>query len=95
LLKERGIEFRYRDYTEEPLTASQLRELLPKLGPAAGWLRKREKAYKALGLTGNEGLEVLAKLILAHPTLLQRPIGVLGDKAALGRPPEDLLSLLP
>jgi arsenate reductase len=28
-----------------------------------------------------------------HPTLVERPIGVLGDRAVLGRPPENLLKL--
>jgi arsenate reductase len=37
---------------------------------------------------------VLIGHMAAHPTLLQRPIGVLGDKAAVGRPVENLLALI-
>ena len=36
----------------------------------------------------------LMALMAQHPKLLQRPIGVVGDRAAVGRPPEALLGLL-
>jgi arsenate reductase len=57
-------------------------------------VRKRDKAYKELGLTGTESDDVLIPLMAEHPTLLERPIGVLGDRAAVGRPPSNLLELL-
>jgi len=95
LLKEKGAEFRYREYTKEPLSAAEIREVLGKLGVGPQVvLRKRDKAYKAAGITGEESDEALIALMAEHPTLLQRPIGVLGDRAALGRPVENLLTLL-
>ena len=36
----------------------------------------------------------LIELMAEHPTLLQRPIGVVGDRAAVGRPVENLLELV-
>ena len=45
------------------------------------------------GLTGDEPDGRLIKLMAQHPTLLQRPIGVRGRKAVVGRPPEKLLEL--
>jgi len=95
LLNEKGAEFRYREYTQEPLSAAEIREVLGKLGvgPKAV-LRKRDAAYKAAGLTGDESDEALIAHMAEHPTLLQRPIGVLGEEAALGRPVENLLALL-
>jgi len=95
LLNEKGAEFRYREYTKEPLSADELRDVLGKLGLRPGdVLRKRDAAYKAAGLTGDESDEALIAHMATHPTLLQRPIGVLGDRAALGRPVENLLALL-
>ena len=95
MLKERGIEYRYREYTKQPLDIAELRGLLAKLGvgPKAV-LRKGDKAYRALGLDGSESDEVLVGHMASHPTLLQRPIGILGDRAAVGRPVENLLALL-
>jgi len=95
LLNAEGVQFTYREYTKEPLSEAELRDVLAKLGRAASSLvRKRDKAYKELGLTGTESDDVLIPLMAEHPTLLERPIGVLGDRAAVGRPPSNLLELL-
>ena len=63
------------------------------MGPKAV-LRKNDKAYKTLGLTGDEPDDNLIDLMAENATLLQRPIGVKGRKAALGRPAENLLACL-
>lgn len=95
MLNEHGIEHRYREYTKEPLSQDELRSVLAKLGMTASQLfRKRDKAAKELGLTGSESDDVLVPLMAEHPTLLQRPIGVLGDRAQVGRPVENLLRLV-
>ena len=56
-------------------------------------LRKGDAANRVLGLTGDEAEDVLVQHMSEHPTLLQRPIGILNDKAVVGRPPEKLLEL--
>jgi len=95
LLSEKGIPYQYREYTQDPLDEAEIREVLSLLGVApVDVLRKRDKAYKELGLTGDESAAVLIGHMAAHPTLLERPIGVLGDRAVVGRPPENLLSLV-
>jgi arsenate reductase len=63
------------------------------VGPKAV-LRKNDKAYRELELNGNESDEVLIEHMANYPTLLQRPIGIVGDKAVVGRPPENLLTLI-
>jgi len=76
------------------LSADEIMAVLSKLGlPASAVFRKREKIGKELGLTGREPDHVLVSHMAHHPTLLQRPIGVLGDHAAMGRPAENLLTL--
>lgn len=62
--------------------------------PANTLLRKREKAYKELGLTGTESDETLLPLFVKHPALMQRPIFVHQGKAVLCRPHERLLELI-
>lgn len=94
LLDEKGIPYRYREYTREPLSASEIREVLRLMGvPARDLLRPRDAAYASLGLTGAEPEEELIRAMAEHPTLVQRPIGRLPGRAVLGRPPERLLEL--
>lgn len=89
MLDGKGIEYRYREYTREPLSEKEIRDVLRKLG-----LRPRDVLRKNnLGFTGDEPDKELIAAMASHPTLLQRPIGVLGDKAVVGRPPERLLEL--
>jgi arsenate reductase len=95
LLKSHGIEYRYREYTEEPLGKAELKKVLGMLGvQPADVLRKNDKAYGDLGLTGRETAAQLIAHMAEHPTLLQRPIAVLGKKAVVGRPPERILELV-
>jgi arsenate reductase len=94
LLKEKGVEYRYRDYRDDPLTKTELKRTLKKLGlQAADVLRRNDKAYRELGLTGKESEGRLIGLMEKHPTLLQRPIGLAKGRAVLGRPIEALLEL--
>ena len=95
MLGAEGIEFTYREYTREPLSEAEIHEVLGKLGQAANSVvRKRDKAFKELGLTGSESDAVLVPLMAKHPTLLERPIGIVGDRAVVGRPPANLLELV-
>lgn len=95
MLNEHDIAYTYREYTQDPLTADELRAVLAKLGlPASAVFRKREKIGKELGLKGDEPDDVLVPHMAAHPTLLQRPIGIVGGRAVIGRPAEALLELL-
>jgi len=93
LLNDNGIEHTYREYTADPLSESELRDVFAKLGLTPRDLLRKRDATKA-GLTGSETDEELIRLMAVTPRLLQRPIGVLGDKAAVGRPVENLLSLV-
>ncbi len=94
MLTDRGIEFSYRDYRKEPLSREELRSLLAALGVGPGEvLRTRDRSYRKLALTGAESPEELIEAMATHPTLLQRPIGLKGSRAVVGRPPERLLEL--
>jgi arsenate reductase (glutaredoxin) len=94
LLDGKGIAYVYREYRQEPLSEAEIRNVLKKLGmTAADVLRKKDKAMAEAGLTGNESEGKLVEAMAKHPTLLQRPIGIAGRKAVLGRPVENLLEL--
>ena len=94
MLDEKGIEYRYRDYVKNPLTEAEIRDVLRRLDlRPKDVLRTKDPAFKELGLTGQEPDDRLIREMANHPTLLQRPIGVKGKKAVVGRPPERLLEL--
>ncbi len=96
LLEEKGVEPDVVLYLETPPSADELKGLLKKLGIGARQLlRKGEDAYKENNLK-DESLsdEQLIAAMVAHPKLIERPIVVNGDKAVLGRPPENVLELV-
>lgn len=95
MLKEHGVQHHYREYTKDPLDEAELRRILKLLALSpADVLRKKDAANKALGLDGSEDPQTLIRHMVAHPTLVQRPIAVLGERAVLGRPVEAILTLL-
>ena len=66
--------------------------MLGKLGVSPRAVLRSRDAKKA-GLTGAESDEELISLMTENPRLLQRPIAVLGDRAVVGRPVENILTL--
>lgn len=95
LLEERGVQPRVVRYLDQPPTEEEVLALLGKLGlPPHAILRKGEAPYAELGLGPESSAREVARAISQHPILLERPIVVIGDKAALGRPPENVLPLL-
>ncbi|OZY40123.1 arsenate reductase (glutaredoxin) [Pseudomonas fragi] len=97
LLEARGLTPTVVRYLETPLDAAQLRNLLAKLNISARQLlRSGEDEYKALNLADSSLSEAqLIDAMAAHPKLIERPILVAGDKAVIGRPPENILEILP
>jgi arsenate reductase (glutaredoxin) len=97
LLEQRGLAPTVVRYLETPLDAKQLQRLLAKLGISARQLlRSGEDEYKALNLADTELSESqLIAAIAEHPKLMERPILETADKAIIGRPPENVLEILP
>ena len=96
LLEEHQVTPEVVLYLETPPDAGELKTLLSKLGiNARALLRKGEDAYKENNLkdTSLNDDELIAAMV-AHPKLIERPIVVKGDKAILGRPPENVLALI-
>lgn len=96
LLEENDIKPEIIYYLETPPTSDELKQLLQKLNMGIrDILRKSEDEYDELGLD-DESLsdEIIFEFVVEHPKLLQRPIVVKGDRAIIGRPPENVLSLI-
>ncbi|KAE9648979.1 arsenate reductase (glutaredoxin) [Pseudomonas sp. PB106] len=97
LIEARGLTPTVVRYLETPLNAGQIKALLGKLGISARQLlRTGEDEYKMLQLADESLSEAqLIDAIAQHPKLMERPILEVGDKAVIGRPPENVLELLP
>jgi len=96
LLQEQGIEPEIIEYLKTPPTQKGLDEILKKLGKKPREImRTGEKEYKELGLKDADlNRKELIKILVEHPKLIERPIVLKGSKAALGRPPEDVLKII-
>ncbi len=96
LLKEHAIEPDVIEYLKEPPDAATLGRLLDMLGlEPRDLMRKKEKEYKALDLANPDlSRDRLIEAMIEHPRLIERPIVVTGGKAALGRPPAQVLDIL-
>ncbi len=95
LLRSKGVDFDSINYFIDPIDRATLTELLHKLSiPAIGLFRTKEPLFRELrirerSLSDSELIDVLVQ----HPELIERPIVVRGEKAVLGRPPENVLKL--
>jgi arsenate reductase len=96
LLEQRGIKPKVIEYLVTPPTEAELKRLLKLLGLSPReLLRTKEAEYKLAKLdradvTDAENIRAMVK----YPRLIERPIVVAGNKAALGRPPENVLKIL-
>ena len=96
LIQEKNIDINIIEYLKTPPGISQLKQVLKQLGYEPRQLmRKSEQIYKDLDL-GNENktAEDLVIAMTQNPILIERPIVLSGEKAAIGRPPESVLNIL-
>jgi arsenate reductase len=94
LLEGKGVKPRIVEYLETPPSPAELKRILKMLGMTPRQLLRKKEAKEA-GLD-DAGLsdEALIKKMAANPIVIERPIVVKGSKAALGRPPENVLDIL-
>lgn len=96
LLEENGIHPEIVEYLKKPPTKSMLTNVLNYLNISArDLIRTGEVEYKENNLSNPELNEnQLIEFMLKYPKLIQRPIVINGEKAAIGRPPEQVLEIL-
>lgn len=96
LLEQQGLSPEVIKYLDTPPDADQIRELLDLLAMSSArqLMRTKETCYAELGLADVRDEAALIAAMVANPKLIERPIVVNGNKAALGRPPENVLDVL-
>ncbi len=95
LLNERSIEPEIIEYLKTPPSEAELERILTMLGREPEELMRKGEAEFAEHVKGR-GLsraEQIARMV-KYPILIERPIVINGDKAAVGRPPESVLDIL-
>lgn len=83
-------------YLDDPLTESDIKILLGRLGlpTARDMMRKGESVYKEMNLAAVTDEYALIRAMASVPKLIERPIVDNGTKAVIGRPPEAVQALL-
>lgn len=94
LLEERGIRPTVVEYLKAPPDAAELSRILTLLGKAPREILRKAEAKEAGIDAAALDDAALIRAMVANPGVIERPIVVVGSKAALGRPPEAVLTLL-
>lgn len=95
LLEENGVEPKVVEYLNSPPSAAALKRIVKSLQiEAKDLLRRKEKLFRDVCPNGSPTNAEAIRLMTEHPKLIERPIVVIGDRATIGRPPENVLSLL-
>ena len=94
LIRATGVEPEVVEYLKTGWTEALLIDLFAKAGLAPrDALRVKQDPAPELGLAKADDVTILAAMI-AHPVLVERPIVVAGDQAAICRPPERVQEVL-
>lgn len=94
LLTDKGHAPEIIEYLKTPPTILELKHILKLLGVPAHAIVRRKDAAAAAIVPDDLTEDKLIAAMIAHPTIIERPIVVSGEKAALGRPPERVLDIL-
>lgn len=95
LLKEKDVNFEVIKYLEDPITEKELKDIIKKLGitPMA-LVRKNEAIWKSNFKGKDLSDKDIIKAMISNPKLIERPIVINGDKAVVGRPTEQILTIV-
>lgn len=95
LLQQHGQEVQVTEYLKQTPTAGELKSLVQKLGiKPEQLLRKGESVYKEKFAGQSHTDDEWIRIMIENPILIERPIVVNGDRAVIGRPPENVLAIL-
>jgi arsenate reductase len=97
LLEEKNITPTIINYLETPPSKAELKTILTKLGLDVKLIiRFKEDIAKEININKNDerSFDEWLDILVSNPKLIERPIVVSGNKAVLGRPPENVLHLI-
>jgi arsenate reductase (glutaredoxin) len=94
-LNDRGIELEIVEYLKHPPDRAALARILAMIENPPADLVRKDARFKELKLKADDytNRESVIALLMKHPELMQRPVVIRGNRAAIARPPEKLDSL--
>ena len=94
ILEENNAGANVVEYLTEPPSKTELTKILAMLGlKASDVVRKNEAAAEGVDVSALSETALIDQMV-AHPIIIERPIVVAGDKAVIGRPPENVLTII-
>ena len=94
LLQSKGVEVTVRKYMTDRLSEAELRDIAAKMGGVSPRAFLRDKDAEAAGVPADASDDALFAAMAANPKIIQRPIGLNGARAVLGRPNDQLLTII-
>jgi arsenate reductase len=97
LLDEKDIKYEVFEYLKQPISTQDIKNLIQmlRISDVREMLRKKEKEYKELDLDSDEKTQdEIIYIVIKNPKLIERPILIKGNKAAIGRPIGNIIELL-
>ena len=96
LLVEQGVEVEVHKYMNKSTRLSEeaLRDIARKMGGVSPRVFMRDKDADKAGLAADSSDDEIFAAMATNPKLIQRPIGINGEKAVLGRPNARLLEIV-
>ena len=94
ILEENNAGANVVEYLTEPPFKTELTKILAMLGPkASDVVLKKEAAAEGVDISALSEAALIDQMV-AHPIIIERSIVVAGDKAVIGRPPENVLTII-
>ena len=96
MLRARNLDLEVVEYLKDPPAVEELDRILKLLDiEPRDLMRTNERDYKELKLDDPAlGRPALIAAMHQHPVLIQRPVVISGGRAAIGRPPQQVLDIL-
>ena len=96
ILREHGADPTVVNYKAHPLDRATIERIVELVPDEPTALVRRDHNFKELGLdiADYQSAEAVVGLLTEHGILMERPVVVRGDRAVIGRPPENVLELL-
>ena len=94
LIEEKGITPKIVEYLQTPLSQKTLKDIVGLLGVSPKDIVRKKEAKEAGLDIGTMTDAAIIKAMANTPAIIERPIVVAGNKAAMGRPPENVLDIL-
>lgn len=87
LLQQKTDTITIRDYIKNPPSVAEIKKVLKMMGQKPNYiLRKKDKVYLELFADKNLNEEQWLEAMSKHPSIIERPIVIAGEKAYLARP---------